>query len=182
MKESYKTIIKGLVLVMLVAVIGTTYAFFSANITGNETASTIVVTGGTLSIAYENKSGNITVNNIYPKADAWVTKQFTVTGTNTTDLSMGYKIGLAIDNNTFSASALTYSLTGTNTAGKGTIVANKTNQPIGTTAIEFGTGSFPNGSSLVHTYQFQLFFKDTGSPQNDDQGKKFAAHITIVAV
>ena len=74
---------------------------------------------------------------------------------------------------------MTYSLTSTNSSNKGTIVGSQTNQSINLSEITLGTGTFPNGEDMVHTYTFELFFKDTGENQNDDQGKVFAAHIII---
>ena len=108
MKNNKKTLIKGIILLMLVAVIGTTYAYFAANITGNESTSTIVVTGGTMEIVYDNLSGTIEAYDIYPKNDAWVTKNFTVTGNNSTDKDMKYKLGLKVDKNTFSKEESTF--------------------------------------------------------------------------
>ena len=179
MKNNKRTLIKGIILLMLVAVIGTTYAYFAANITGNESTSTIVVTGGTMEIVYDNLSGTIEAYDIYPKNDAWVTKNFTVTGNNSTNKNMKYKLALKVDKNTFSSGALTYSLTSTNTSNKGTIVASKTNQVISGSEVKFGTGSFPKGEDMVHTYTFELFFKDTGENQNIDQGKQFAGYMII---
>ena len=52
---------------IIIILLSVSYAYFSANIQGAETASTIVVTGGRLSIVYENLSNTITVNNIFPR-------------------------------------------------------------------------------------------------------------------
>ena len=38
---------------------------------------------------------------IYPKDDVWATKTITVTGNNTTDAEMYYKLTLVVDSNTF---------------------------------------------------------------------------------
>lgn len=175
-----KRILIGLLSIFIVIfLISTTYAFFSAIITGNESVSTIVATGGIMEVAYDNLSGTIEVFDIYPKSDAWVTKNFTITGTNTTDAQMFYKLGLKVDANTFSSGALTYSLTSTNTSNKGEVIASKTNEPINMNEITFGTGAFSTGSEMIHTYTFELFFKDIGENQNIDQDATFAAHITV---
>lgn len=168
---------------ILITVSGVSYAFFTANLTGGEATTSITVGGGTMGIAY---SGGAVINvaNIYPKADAITTKTFTVTGTSTTDLSMPYKLTLQVVTNTFSATALKWRLTSTNTGLNGTPVpAKSTDQNIGTgaSAIVLGNGSFtsPTSGAKVHTYGLSLYFPDTGSNQNADQGKSFTAYVII---
>lgn len=87
---------------MVLVTIGVTYAFFSARISGIESASTLSVTAGTLGITYTEGNGDITINNAYPRIDPWITKQFTITGSNTTGgVVMNYELGLNITANTF---------------------------------------------------------------------------------
>ena len=82
-------IIIGLLTIFIVSIIGATYAFFTANMTGRETGTTITVTGGTLNIHMDG--GNIiNLSNIFPRDEAWETKRFTVTGNNNTSLDMPY--------------------------------------------------------------------------------------------
>ena len=188
MKDSNKgnkTIIALVVgLLLLVVVVGVSYAYFSANVTGAESASTIKVTAGSMSITYAGGS-NVTVSNIYPRTASWATKNFTVTGTNSTAGTMSYKLTLKVTNNTFSANALKYTLTGSKTNGDtGTVVnvSSQTGIATGSSNIEMGTGTFQNASGLVHTYALDIFFPDTGSPQNNDQGKAFAAYVLIEGV
>ena len=68
-----------------------------------------------MSIKYANGSGNIVMENIYPREEAWVNKEFTVTGNNTTDLEMEYNVYLMTSSNDFNLGDLTYSLSGTST-------------------------------------------------------------------
>ena len=173
---------KGILIVSLIALvlmaIGITYAYFSANITGKETASTIVVTGGILQIDYSENSSAILVENIYPREEAWVTKTITITGTNTTDLQMKYDLGLNVINNTFSH-YLSYDLTlleGDN----GTPIPNVTNKPIvGTGYKRFGIGVFNNANSEVHKYELKIYLKDNNINQNEVQNGIFNAKVVI---
>ena len=179
-----------LVLLLLIVGVGTSYAFFTATVSGSETASTITITGGTMTIKYAGvSSGTVqTPTNIYPKAAAWVTKNFTVTGTNTTDATMAYQIVLKVQNNTFSTDALKYKLTGTNTGENGTVinVATATGIATGSSDITLGgssaKGTFTNASDKVHTYKLEIFFPETNANQNTDKGKNFAGYVTITAV
>ncbi|MCI6764078.1 hypothetical protein MSH26_04410, partial [bacterium] len=83
-----------------IGLIGISAAFFTS-LTPSESGSTIVAKGGSMNIRYDNKSANISVSNIYPREEAWVTKKFQVIGNNTTDLLMFYKVKMVIDNNEF---------------------------------------------------------------------------------
>ena len=158
--------------------IGITYAYFTADITGKETASTVVVTGGIMQIEYSENSNVILMENIYPRTDAWVTKTITITGTNTTDLQMKYDLGLNVINNTF-GHYLSYDLTlleGDN----GTPIANVTNKAlVGTGYKRFGIGVFNNANSEVHKYELKIYFKDNGKAQNDAQEATFNAKVII---
>ena len=173
-------IISVIVIALIVLTIGATYAFFTANVDGNESTSTLLATGGTLEIWYENQSGTIELYNIYPKEEAWVRKTFTLTGKNTTDMQMKYTIGLKVDSNTFTSGALSYSLISENTSNNGEIVSPKQNIPITKDLHYFGIGHFLTGENLVHTYTLEIFYKDNGQNQNANQGASFTGHIIIL--
>lgn len=178
-KTRNRIIFIGLVLAIALVFGGISYAYFTS-FTTSESASTVYTKGGTMQIAYDNKSGNITVENIYPKEAAWATKTFTITGNNTTELDMPYRIVLAIDNNTFTF-PLTYTLTGTNTGSNGTLVPNATNIEIEKDGHQIlGSGKYVNATDKVHTYELSIFYKpQTNTDQNADQEAKFAAHLLI---
>ncbi len=160
-----------------------TFAYFTS-LTSSESGSTIATKGGTMNIKYANGSGNIVLENIYPRSSAWVNKTFTVTGNNTTDLNMYYGISLVVDNNNFE-SYLSYTLTGTNTSNNGNSIPNTTeNQKIfdGVETYDLGVGNFNKATNAVHTYSFKIFFLDTGNDQNYAQNANFAAHLVINSI
>ena len=172
-----------LIICVLLISVGASYAFFTANLTGDETQTTITVKGGTMNITYSGGSA-ITVSNIYPKTAAWVTKTITVTGNSTTTINMPYTLKLNVTANTFSASALKWQLTSPNTGSNGTpIPAKATNQDIasGTSNILLGSGTFtsPTSGAKAHTYVLTIYFPDTDKNQNTDQGKNFEARVNI---
>ena len=179
-------------IVLLVIIGGVSFAYFTAQLSSNESGSTIVADSGTMTIVYKNPTTNgsdgngvITAHNIAPDAAAFAVKTFTVTGTNTTAKSMYYKLSLVIDNNTFTAGALTYTLTSTNTSSNGAVVpavATQTAIATGTSTIALGggtSGSFINATNAVHTYVLSIFFPETGVDQSADMSKTFAAHVLI---
>ena len=167
-----------------IGLIGISAAFFTS-LTPSESGSTIVAKGGSMNIRYDNKSANISVSNIYPREEAWVTKKFQVIGNNTTDLLMFYKVKMVIDNNEFGVD-LSYKLTGTNTANSGALIPNvSSNAYIGERDVTFGTGYHVKGKNNVHEYTLQIFFKprntgyDIDDNQNYGQEANFAAHLVI---
>ena len=100
MNKKQKIIVVVTIFALVLLCGGLTFAYFTS-FTSSESGSTIATKGGTMNIKYDNGSGNITLSNIYPRSSAWVNKTFTVTGNNTTDLSMYYGISLVVDNNDF---------------------------------------------------------------------------------
>lgn len=183
MNKKQKIIIIVIMFALVLLCGGLTFAYFTS-FTPSESGSTIATKGGTMNIKYANGSGNITLSNIYPRSSAWVNKTFTVTGNNTTDLSMYYGISLVVDNNNF-GSYLSYTLTGTNTSNNGSLIPNiTTNQNITgvSDTYELGVGSFNKATNAVHTYSFKIFFLDTGEEQNYAQEANFAAHLVINSI
>ena len=164
--------------------IGITYAYFTANLTGGEDATTITVTGGTMNIIY-NGGANINVVNIIPSNNSAATKVFTVTGNNTTDLPMAYQINLVVESNDFTEDALKYKLISTNTDDNGTVASGidvLTDIGTGSKTINLGTGSFtsPTDGNKVHTYNLEIYFPNANYDQNIDQDKEFQAYIVII--
>ena len=184
MEKKNKIIIIAIAFALVVLCSGLTYAYFTSA-TLSESGSTIVAKGGQMNVVYDNKSANITVSNVYPREEAWVTKKFQVIGNNTTDLLMFYKVKMVVDNNEFGL-GLSYTLTGTNTANSGALIPNiSSNTHIGLHDISLGTGYHVKGTNNVHEYTLQIFFKprntgdDISDNQNYGQKANFAAHLVI---
>ena len=167
---------------LLVAVIGASFAYFTATISGSESTTTVTVGAGSLTIAYSGGAA-IETDRLepVPAPDAAVaTKTFTITGTNSTTAIMPYTISMVVTGNTFTANTLTYDLDSTNTGGNGYVVPDKTETGIATGAstITFGTGYFAGAvSSSVHTYVLHIYFPDTGYNQDVDKNKEFTAYV-----
>ena len=178
MNKDIKIIIIAIIFTIAVLTGGLTYAYFTST-TSNESTSTIVVKGGIMNVVYDNKSADISVSNIYPRTEAWATKQFQVIGNNTTDLLMFYKIKMVIDKNEYGLD-LSYTLTGTNTANSGATIPDVTNSAnIGLNDVSFGTGYHIKGENNVHDYTLKIFFNSTTDNQNYGQEAQFAAHLII---
>ena len=164
-------------------ILGLSYAYFTANITGSETGTTISAGGGIMYMTFDG-GNNITMNNIYPRSEAWGTKIFTVTGNNTTDLNMAYSLYLEVEENTFNDHAMQYKLTSVNTGNNGTVVAGNIDLiPIksgaSSTLLGYGTYSSPTSGDKVHTYTLEIYYPNTDFNQNMNFGKIFGAHLEI---
>ena len=185
MKNRYLIYVALLILTLSIT-LGVTYSYLAAKINNRESSSTIKVESGQLSITYENNSSNIILNNIIPGNS--VTKQFTLTGFNntkpnaiTTNTDLKYKIGIVIDNNTFSEGALTYSLTKDSTSSSNGKLANDATGTIKSSGIQYiGKGYFVSGANNdKHIYNLTISFPDTNEDQSIDQGASFACHVTV---
>ena len=185
MKNRYLIYIALLILTLSIT-LGVTYSYLAAKINNRESSSTIKVESGQLSITYENNSSNIILNNIIPGNS--VTKQFTLTGINntkpnaiTTNTDLKYKIGIVIDNNTFSEGALTYALTKDSSSSSNGKLANDATGTIKSSGIQYiGNGYFVSGANNdKHIYNLTISFPDTNEDQSIDQGASFACHVTV---
>ena len=173
-----------MLIVMLVIVVGfaVSYAYFTAPI--NNDNSLLNTNSGKLEIMYDGSasgSGIITLANVYPREKEWVTKEFTINGTNTTNLVAFYKVKIVLDNNEFEGLGLSYSLESKNTGNNGNIIPSISKEYIGKDDINLGQGYFVNTGTTPkeHKYTLKIYFKENGEDQNYLQGAKFAAHIEI---
>ena len=177
MNKKQKFILLAIVFSLAVLFSGLTFAYFTSQ-TNNESASTIYAKGGTMNIKYANGSGNIVVSGIYPRETEWADKTFTVTGNNSTELEMGYRIYLVTRSNGFNYGDLTYSISGTSTNATDTLV-QKENQNIPKTGdLLIGSGTF-RSNSATHSYSLKIYYKDNGENQNSGQSKSYTAYVKI---
>ncbi len=158
------------VLTILVALIAGTYAYFTASVTGNTTASSVIVTTAknlTLSFA---DTDTINLTNVYPGASA--SKTFEIK--NNADIPLTYTIQWAagLTNNFAVKSDLVYSISCNNS---GPNRSQTTAPSTSTNAQNIISGTINSG--VTQTCTLTLHFKETGANQNSNQGKTFAARL-----
>src|SRR5574344_258427 len=91
---------------LLVAIIGATFAWFSVQITGNENASSIIITTATLGNVVFTDGNEITLTDIRPETSPAVTKTFYITNTvSSVTTNFSYQIFLNVTENTLSDAA-----------------------------------------------------------------------------
>ena len=160
--------------------IGATYAFFTAGMS-SENSTTVRADAGIMKITYDGGK-DINLAGIYPKDDVWATKTITVTGNNTTDAEMYYKLTLVVDSNTFKTDdPLQYELVSTNTSTNGEIIPNISKKDIAGTSIELGSGHFVKANNAKHTYLLKIYYPKKTTSQNANQGAAFSAHVEITS-
>ena len=179
-KKKQKRVMIYVMIISLICVVGVSYAFFTAGMS-SETSTTVRADAGTMKITYDGGK-EINLAGIYPKDDVWATKTITVTGNNTTDAEMYYKLTLVVDSNTFKADdPLQYELVSTNTSTNGEIIPNISKKDITGTSIELGNGHFVKANNAKHTYLLKIYYPKKATSQNANQGAAFSAHVEITS-
>ena len=179
-KKKQKRVMIYVMIISLICVVGVSYAFFTAGMS-SETSTTVRADAGTMKITYDG-GANIDLAGIYPKDDVWATKTITVTGNNTTDAEMYYKLTLVVDSNTFKTDdPLQYELVSTNTSTNGEIIPNISKTDITGTSIELGSGKFAKANNASHTYELKIYYPKKATSQNANQGAAFSAHVEITS-
>ena len=160
-----------LALLVVLCIGGLTYSWFSAIVSGNETAKGDVVETGTLSIVYTNGQ-EIRGENITP---GWSeTKTFTVE--NTGDLEATYNINWENLTNTFvNKQDLVLTLTSTNGGGtlEETQISDSGNHIGILTNITIAPG-------VTQTYTMTITYKNQNYDQSSDMGKQLIGKIEVL--
>ena len=193
---------------LLVAVIGATFAYFTAQVGGGESATTVKMNAGVLKINFTNGNNVQTTEGFEPtkaavecekKEGAYycdqaqyspvATKKFTLTGTNSTlasdNMKMPYTIKLVVTQNQFSTGAIKYTLTGTKEGGNaaaGELVQIPNWVGVATGAADaavLGSGYFLPGTETIHKYKLDIYFPDNHINQDTDKNKVFGAKVEI---
>ena len=179
-KNKQKRVMIYVMIISLICVVGVSYAFFTAGMS-SETSTTVRADAGTMKITYSG-GANINLAGIYPKDDVWATKTITVTGNNTTDAEMYYKLTLVVDSNTFKTDdPLQYELVSTNTSTNGEVIPKISKTDITGTSIELGKGHFVKANNAKHTYLLKIYYPKKATSQNANQGAAFSAHVEITS-
>lgn len=190
-KQNTALLIVIAVATLLVAVVGATFAYFTATSNKAE-ASTVQVQAGTMKIKFTDGDNGITVDDFQPKEEAIAEKTFTLTGTNTTqDLKMPFTIDL-VYNNGFTAEknegtpsgngGITYTFEQTQTSKDATIdsIVSAGMLDTGSNTLTVAKGSFAaNKTEVTIGFKLTLYFKDTGVAQDDNKGAELRAYFKV---
>jgi hypothetical protein len=154
-------------LVLVLSIIGASYAYFSAN-PSNKTSQTIIKSETNFTLAFQD-GPEINVSKLFPGES--LTKTFSVSNDN--DRSGIYNIDFSSITNTLATPTdFTYILISSD--GGKNIPA--TTFPITDTTIATEIGIEPHST---HTYKLIINFKESNTNQNENQAKKLSFKIQI---
>ncbi len=169
MKNKYIMPVIALAALLILSLVTTaSYAYFSANIRGNTSASSNVITSGHMEVTFED--GNVigVANNMIP--GDYIKKAFSVTNTGTVDTL--YNIYLNDVINTFNTKDdLVYELISEDGENINETICPDTNTKIAS-AVEIGVGQ-------THNYILKIIFKNVNRNQDDNKGSIFSSKIDL---
>ena len=174
MKDDKKYIYVVAVLLLVVVALGISYAWFSAIITGNDTAKNNKVVTGNLELTYTD-TNEISLDNVIP-GDSF-TKEVSVKNTGTLDVK--YNLVWQSLTNTITNNELVIEATckrlNSSGAVDGTCEAIS-QTPVSSNTIKKKISIEPN---ITHEYTVKVTFIDTGEPQNYNKNKSFNGKLGI---
>ena len=174
MKDDKKYIYVVAVLLLVVVALGISYAWFSAIITGNDTAKNNKVVTGNLELTYTD-TNEISLDNVIP-GDSF-TKEISVKNTGT--LNAKYNLVWQSLTNTITNNELVIEATCKRLNSSGTeegTCESISQTPVSSNTIKKKISIEPN---ITHEYTIKVTFIDTGEPQNYNKNKSFNGKLGI---
>ena len=174
MKDDKKYIYVVAVLLLVVVALGISYAWFSAIITGNDTAKNNKVVTGNLELTYTD-TNEISLDNVIP-GDSF-TKKVSVKNTGTLDVK--YNLVWQSLTNTITNNELVIKATCKRLNSSGTVEGtceSISQTPVSSNTIKKKISIEPN---ITHEYTVKVTFIDTGEPQNYNKNKSFNGKLGI---
>mgnify|MGYP002552897174 CR=1 FL=1 len=174
MKDDKKYIYVVAVLLLVVVALGISYAWFSAIITGNDTAKNNKVVTGNLELTYTD-TNEISLDNVIP-GDSF-TKEISVKNTGTLDVK--YNLVWQSLTNTITNNELVIEATCKRLNSSGTedgTCESISRKAVSSTKIKLNIGIEPG---ITHVYTVKVTFIDTGEPQNYNKNKSFNGKLGI---
>ena len=174
MKDDKKYIYVVAVLLLVVVALGISYAWFSAIITGNNTAKNNKVVTGNLELTYTD-TNEISLDNVIP-GDSF-TKEISVKNTGTLDVK--YNLVWQSLTNTITNNELVIEATCKRLNSSGTeegTCESISQTPVSSNTIKKKISIEPN---ITHEYTVKVTFIDTGEPQNYNKNKSFNGKLGI---
>lgn len=161
-------------LILLFGTVGITYAWFSTNVIGNESAKSTVIKSGNLKASFNDSD---TISGVV--SPGWTSGDNTFTINNVGDNEITYSIIWENVNNEFiNKNDLTYNITSTNPT------INLTNIIFPSTGTNLNINGLTNivlQKNQTHTYTLNVKYALTSENQSSDMGKSFSAKLKAIS-
>lgn len=161
------------ILLLIFALFGITYAYFTAKVKGNTNDKSVDVSAGKLELVYGDGNGFIKVDKIQP-GEVIKSKTFTVKNTGTGDIDSYEVILENVINELKYYNDLTYELECNSDIG----TCNGTNNTFPIYDDVLLTNSIKVGET--HSYTLTLTYHETNVDQSDDMNKNIEAKVNII--
>lgn len=176
---------------LLVAVIGATFAYFSATITGNDSPSTsVIVKTATLGIVY-NSGQQINLANATPSQTAY--KDITIE--NDGEIALEYNLNWNIAKYEFEdatsqqiaegiqgmRSDFVYKVEQSTDGGSTYTTIAKAETTLPSVSGKIFDNNVSVAAGVTHHYRITVTFKNTGLNQNNNQNKAFEGSIVVTS-
>ncbi len=159
-------------ILLVITLLGITYAYFTAKVSGNTGAKSIVVTAAKLELTYNDGNGTVIVEKVEPGVTL-ESKTFSVKNTGTREITNYDVVMEVLENGLENYGDLIYELT---CASDGE-------------ACQGVSGTFPIDDKVLitnsikvgvtHSYTLTLTYRETGKDQSKDMNKKIEGNIII---
>ena len=169
--KNKKILVYSLVLLLVLSIIGITYAYFNAKISGNTNAKDFTALSKVIKIEYSDGTEKLTSNDNLFKPGSIIEKKFTVT--NTGDDDIDYTIYLENVTNTFNrVNDITYELYDSSD--------NKIYEGIFPKIDNIISDTYKLKKNESTSYTLKVIYNNSEENQIEDSGKKIDAKISFV--
>ena len=169
--KNKKILVYSLVLLLVLSIIGITYAYFNAKISGNTNAKDFTAISKVIKIEYSDGTEKLTSNDNLFKPGSIIEKKFTVTNTGDDDLD--YTIYLENVTNTFNrVNDITYELYDSSD--------NKIYEGIFPKIDNIISDTYKLKKNESTSYTLKVIYNNSEENQIEDSGKKIDAKISFV--
>lgn len=162
---------------LLVVVVGATFAYFAAQVNGNDTSTSVLITASSQGTTIQFTGGEENnLSGIYPREDAWLIKDVQIqnSAVSGSASTATYTFGLEVTQNTYTPGDLQYTFTKKSvpqTATSTSEVATPTDLVNSTPDIGHGTVNLVETNTIIYTFNL-YYVNKTDVNQNPGSGDK----------
>lgn len=168
---------------LLVVVVGATFAYFAAQVTGDDTSTSVLITASSQGTNITFTGGeDISLTNIYPKSEAWLTKEISLSNSmvSGSQSTATYTFGLEVaEGKTFRDKDLQFTFVKTSTEDGVTAHTQTTDKANLVNNNKIAQGTVALNAAHTITYELNVYYvNDAEFNQNNGTNKTVSFHIT----